>query len=95
MKILSVTRNEGRVVELTQGEWAQFRILSNALEGKTLSDMSMDYMYRGTEISAAYTDVDFSGVFGAVQAFYEANFKLNELKQLVGKFDEYMKVKKD
>jgi hypothetical protein len=99
MRSLSNTENGGRVVEFTRDEWRQFKILALSLEGKTMDEAQTEFMYGTSNNDRASAiciiEYDFNGVFGAIRAFYEANFQLSELKQLVGKFDKFMEIKKD
>ena len=91
MKILSETLGEGRVVELTRDEWREFIILAGAVEGKTEDTLYFDFSTRYKDLMSETTVVDFSGVFGAIQAFYEARFLANELQVLVNRFDKYLR----
>jgi hypothetical protein len=89
MKVLSVTQGEGRVVELTREEFREFAILANALEGKTEGEANWEFqMHDGRYIPN--DDVDFKGVFGAVKAFYEAKFRINEMRQLANRLQGFL-----
>jgi hypothetical protein len=90
MKILSETLQNGRVVELTNDEWREFIILAAALEGKTEDSLYFDFRTRYNDSVTQKNGVDFSGVFGAILAFYEARFRANELHRLVDDLDAYL-----
>jgi len=94
MRALSNTENGGKVVEFTHDEWRQLKVLAMSLEGKTLDDAKTDFFINGSNRETSIVEYDFNGVFGAIKAFYEANFELASLKQLIGKYDEFMKIKK-
>jgi hypothetical protein len=91
MKVLSETIDNGRVVELTHNEFTELMILARALEGKTNDELRFDFQMHDRSF-VADDPIDFNGVFGAILAFSEAKFRLNELKQLVQSFEEYLKV---
>jgi len=90
MRILSKTSANGRVVELTAEEWREFIILAAAIEGKDSDALYFDFHTKYRNTIAATSDVDFSGVFGAVLAFYQAKFRANDLRVLVDTFDTYL-----
>jgi hypothetical protein len=94
MKILSITRDEGRVVELTREEFKQFAILAKALEGLDENRTHWGFEAHGGVMFSIEEDIDFSGVFGAIKAFYEAKFRSNELRQLLNRFDDFLKVQR-
>jgi hypothetical protein len=89
MKILSKTEELGRVIELTGPEWREFLTLIAAVEGKQGDEFNFNFRTR-YEQTDPIRDIDFSGVFGAILAFYEAKFKSNELRALVNRFDAYL-----
>ena len=93
MKILSETSANGRVIELTQDEWREFTVLAAAIEGKKGDELYYDFhaRYRNSDSVASKIEIDFSGVFGAIQAFYEAKFVANELRGLLDSFDAYLR----
>jgi len=88
MKILSITKDEGRVIELTSEEFREFAILAQALEGKTENETHWNFQVRNLQFE--YSNVDFKGVFGAIKAFYEAKFRVNELQQLANHLQDFL-----
>jgi hypothetical protein len=94
MRTLSNTENGGKVVELTRQEWRELVHLAKAVDGKTIDDLQGEHYFGGLRSEGeAILNTDYSGMFGAIRAFYESNFVLNELKQLVGRYDKYMAIK--
>ena len=67
--------------EMTQEEAFVFNRLSQALEGKTISNV----IARDSNF-AVYLP-DYSGVFGAILAFTEAKFQLNEIRRMADEFE--------
>lgn len=93
MKILSRTIGDGRVIELTRDEFGELMKLASALEGKTATETNWSFQIRN-DLAGGRDEIDFSGVFGAVLAFYQATFRLNELRTLVCQFADFLDVKK-
>ncbi|MFA5714387.1 MAG: hypothetical protein WC998_01430 [Candidatus Paceibacterota bacterium] len=88
MKILSTTIQEGRVVELTREEWIELKNLAYSLEGKTEQEIHWNFGRENREIIDL--SINFSGVFGAIQAFYEAKFRTNEMQSLLDKMKAFL-----
>lgn len=80
MKILSSVEGGGRVVELTLREWNELQRLVMAVDGLEVSDL-WEFKARGD--GYAPSQEDYHGTFGAIRAFYEAHFRVNELKHTV------------
>lgn len=74
------------VVELTRREWAEFRKLAYAVEGKEERESNWMFMDEGERAHMVDTIIQFEGVFGAIRAFRQANFRFNELSALVEQF---------
>lgn len=91
MRILSTTIMDGRVVELTADEWRDFCNLARSLEGKT--EAESNWQFQGRKDYSYETEMNLSGVFGAILAFAEANFRVTEFKNLINKIDSYLKVR--
>lgn len=90
MRILSVTQREGRVIELTREEFGEFYKLVEALEGQTENHANWVFNVR-SHLLSMNDEVDFSGVFGAIQAFYEAQFRVNEMSETLQRFQEFLR----
>jgi len=88
MKVLSETKDDGRVVELTHDEWSEFLKLACAVEGKTQVETSWDFRVEDRQRFATDAPVDYSTVFGNITAFYLAKFRLNEMQRAVDMFRE-------
>lgn len=82
MKFLTKSET-GIVVEINHDEMREFEKLIYAVEGKTvddyhremhITDYHRDYKY-------IHETIDLTNVFGAIQAFYIAKFKTNEIEQ--------------
>ena len=84
MRILSKTQDEGRVVELSKREWIEFYKLTQAIEGKEQAD-TWNFEMRGERFGID-TSFVFDGVFGAIEAFYLAKFRVNEMQRAVDAF---------
>lgn len=84
MKLLSDTSQNGKVVELTEQEWREFKILAFAVEGKTEEDV---WQFKGLprmhEEYATSSGIQFQGVFGAIRAFYESKFNITKFQILL------------
>lgn len=89
MRILSVTHEEGRVVELTREEFREFEILAAALEGKTENETRWSFQMRRPD-AVSDDEMNFVGVFGAIKAFYENKFRVNELRQLANRLQGFL-----
>ena len=88
MKILSITHDDGRVVELTQEEFVEFERLAHAIEGMTREEAHWDFaLMNGRAELRIDSEVRFNGVFGAIRAFYESQYRVNELRRLVDGLD--------
>lgn len=94
MKILSKTDRNGRVVELTEGEFYELSLLASALEGKEERQAHWDFInseqHKLPQIASVDETINFEGVFGAIKAFRDAKFRLNELTSLVQRFGVYL-----
>ncbi len=88
MKILSVTQGNGRVVEMTEQEFREFSILAQAVDGASLDEARHNFAMR--DMYVMDDEVAYKGTFGAIKAFYDARFKLNELRKLVDTFQRVM-----
>jgi hypothetical protein len=72
--------NEGNVLlEANQDEYLMLVHLASALEGKPL-----DYVMMRENRTATFPD--FYGVFGAIEAFALANYRINDLQALLDQF---------
>ena len=91
MKILSKTEEHGRVVELTEQEFAEFAKLAFAVEGKSEGEARWDFQMRDRDM--VLDNISFDGVFGAITAFYSAKFRANEIRQLLERFENTIKEK--
>jgi hypothetical protein len=85
MKFLGYTPQNGAILEFSQVEYSYFKRLFQAVEGKGIENWAMERDMPSGEID------DYSGVFGAIRAFSLTQFRLNELKHLVGRFEQAMK----
>lgn len=90
MKILSITQEDGRVVEFSRQEFRQLSILAAALEGMSENEAHGYFDFRMQSEIVSSSVVDLEGVFGAIKAFYEARFRVNELKKLVSVYEKYL-----
>ena len=88
MKILSVTQGNGRAVEMTEQEFREFSILAQAGDGASLDEARHNFAIR--EMYVIDDEISYKGTFGAIKAFYDARFKLNELRKLVDTFQRVM-----
>jgi hypothetical protein len=89
MKVLSVTQGEGRVIEMTRDEFREFAILASALEGKIEGEAKWEFQMRDSRF-IPNDEADLKGVFGAVKAFYEAKFRINEMRQLANHLQGFL-----
>jgi len=95
MKILSVTQEDGRVVEMSRLEFQEFCLLAKAVEGigegEAYHTMAMRGIPNEFEYFEESTGAAFEGTFGAIRAFYEALFRANEMQHLVNGFYALLK----
>jgi hypothetical protein len=92
MNVLTTTKDNGRVVELTHGEWNAFARLALAVEGKTQEDMRYNFARFDDEFKSV-SGVDFSGLFGAMLAYTQAKFRTNELQGLLDQMKAFLNEK--
>lgn len=84
MKILTRAEN-GVVIELNHAEFSEFFRLVNSVEGKTFDEMyAADFQQRPWIIQ----EINLTSVFGAIQSFYLAKFKTNELQKIVNTLND-------
>ena len=100
MKILSVTQNDGRVIEMSNQEFREFCILAKAVEGKEYGEVVYgDFAMHGLPRENSYFDESvgeqFEFVFGAIRAFYLALFRANEMQKLVTGFYAAIRAQKE
>jgi hypothetical protein len=95
MKILSVTPENGRVIELTQDEYFEIKNLIEAVEGKTIDEVRYK-SYPLREITdkeagmmLASPEI-FAGVLGAIRAFYLARFRINDMQQYINQMKDIL-----
>jgi hypothetical protein len=81
MKTLGRTNEGGFLVELTHAEHEEFSRLHLACTG-SIAPLSHSHDRRGIEY-------DFEGTFGAIRAFYESKFRVNEWRELLDQFEKY------
>ena len=75
------TTNDGNVLcEMTRLEAHMFSRLTLITEGRGDGDM---VAYRGTDVFMN----DYTGAFGAIVAFVEAKYRVNEIRNLVNEFE--------
>lgn len=75
MKLIGYTEHQNPIVEIDRVEYAELQRLSIAVEGKPL------FEYFNPDNGRM--EFDFTKTFGVIRAFYEANFKINELQRLI------------
>jgi hypothetical protein len=80
MKTLTMGQNGNVIVEMNPDEMKEFEKLIASVEGKTINDHVFDFNFIN-DARYAHIDIDLSSVFGAVQAFYEAKFRVNEIQK--------------
>ena len=80
MKKIGETIDHNILIEMSQKEYQLLSRLSQSLEGKTINEIYMRDDY-GT------VSGDYSGVFGAIEAFALSKFRINELQALVDRFN--------
>lgn len=76
MKQVGVTTENNVLIEATQDEYRMLCYLADAVEGKTIDCIGMR---RDSRVNLP----DFYGVFGAIEAFSLAHYRLNELQELL------------
>jgi hypothetical protein len=95
MKILSVTEGDGRVIEMSHQEFLEFLVLAKAVEGAEEWESRTDWNMKGLPRYGEFLEVEdgkqFDGVFGAIRAFYQAQFQANKLQHLVNVFYSFLK----
>lgn len=89
MKILT-RAEQGMVIELNHTEFSELFRLVKSVEGKTFDETySGDFRERPWLVQ----EVDLTSVFGAVQSFYLAKFKINEIRKLVNILNDALESK--
>ena len=79
MKILTETKNGGMAIELNPSEYREFARLVSSVEGKTLNEVySVEFVRNFGEYN---TEHDLSTVFGAIEAFYAQQFRVNDIQR--------------
>lgn len=72
--------NDGKIlVEMGEEELSMFSMLSRAIEGSS---------YPIIPEFQRFVSMDFTNVFGAIRAFAEAKFKVNEIRKFADELDE-------
>jgi hypothetical protein len=84
MNQLGHTETGRVIVEMTREEWRELTMLALAVEGRTISDVIL--RSRADEVVGG----NFDGVFGAIKAFYETMFRVNELQRLIDDFRSHL-----
>jgi len=74
MKSIGMTQEGNHIVEITDSEYNQYVALCLSVEGRTAWDI---------QLIPTAIDYDFSNVFGAIRAFREAMFRVNDIERLV------------
>jgi hypothetical protein len=82
MKKIGETTEGNVLIEATQEEYLILTHLAAAVEGKSLEDIHLQRDY-----SVLF---DYSGVFGAIEAFTLAHYRTNELQALLDRFKDAM-----
>ena len=83
MEFLGSTPDGGRIIKMSAQEFTDFRRLAESVEGHTLDEI----IWRGDrDQGRIYPDFGSNGVFGAIEAFYLAQFKVNALRDLLNEF---------
>ena len=92
MKLLSDTAEGGKVVELTRGEWHELILLVSSIEGKEEREAHWDLQggNQSMDFKSYSSDLPLQGVFGAIMAFTQAKFRLNELERTVKYFRNFI-----
>ena len=84
MKLIGHTPDGNALYEMSVMEERNFILLFTSISGVVFDPASNGYWQSNPNI-VDYGD--FSEVFGAIRAFSEANFRVNELRQLVNQFE--------
>lgn len=93
MKIMSDTAQGGKVVELTQGEWSELKLLAQALDGKTLGETWNDVDFHRSIPDSFAKNNDYAGTFGAICAYAMNQFYINEMQHHLDRIKSYLKTK--
>ena len=89
MELIGITPDNGRLIKMSPDEFKHFDRLALAIEGHTIEEV----FYRGDNPGRIYPDFGERGVFGAIEAFYLAQFKVNALQDILDEFKNTMFVK--
>ena len=79
MKAVGRTLEGAYLLEASENEYRLLKHLAKAIEGKSLEVIGIRDDY-GTSFP------DFSGTFGAIEAFALAHYRVNELQDLLDRF---------
>ena len=84
MEKIGITDNEDILIKMTRDEFRTFKHLARAIEGNAIEIWDL----RPSDSPLVLPE--FSGVFGAIEAFALAQFKVNELQNVLDKFKEHL-----
>jgi hypothetical protein len=79
MEKIGVTTTEDVLVKMTREEFGAFKHLGEAIEGRMDDRWKLQY-------NEHIVLPDFTGVFGAIEAFALAQFRVNELQGVLDRF---------
>jgi hypothetical protein len=83
MKKIGHTEEGNCLVEMSEDELKAFEHLASAVEGKTIDELFV--------ADRRYVLPDYTGLFGAIEAFTLVHYRVNDLQELVDRFRETMK----
>ena len=77
MKNIGRTETGDYIISMTEAEIKEFDILARAVEGRSCWEIKIGDRHTPVMLE------NYTGVFGAIRAFAEAQFRVNELAQFV------------
>lgn len=96
MKILSNTENGGRVVELSRDEFRELYALAKSCDA-SINDIQGAFwgLHTRNEDNVFYeiNDFDFSEPLANVRVFYEMQFNINKIRNLIDGIEKSLKRK--
>ena len=88
MKKIGTTNKDNIVLEVSRDEYRALVHLAKSIEGRDLEYVHFRDDYH-------LTTPDYSGVFGSIEAYALANYRINELQLIINRFKEVLQNRED